>query len=190
MFSYRIGEREELRLPEAGHAGELCALVRENLSRFRQWMPGFPRDYAIEHARQFLSGELEKLAGRKAVPTSVWSHDCLAGFVSLKGIDLANRNAHLGYFVGARFEGRGLVTRGCRVLLDYAFDRLRLHRVEILCIPANARSRAVPERLGFTQEVTFREVQWLYDRFVDLVAYGMLEDEWRELRARENRNLQ
>ena len=183
MFTYKIGEREELRLPEARHAGELCALVRENLERFREWMPGFPLDYATEHAREFLRRELERFAERKAVPTSVWCDNRLAGFVSLKGIDLANRNANLGYFVGAAYEGRGLVTRGCRVLLDYAFDHLRLHRVEVLCVPTNARSRAVPERLGFTEEVTFREVQWLYDHFVDLVVYGMLEDEWRAIRA-------
>jgi ribosomal-protein-serine acetyltransferase len=182
MFSYQIGEREELRLPEARDAEELSSLVGENLERFREWMPGFPANYATEHAREFLAAELKKYADRQSVPTSVWADERLAGFVSLKGIDAANRNASLGYFIGASFEGRGLVTRACRVLLDYAFDHLRLHRVEVLCVPANAKSRAVPERLGFTEEVTFREVQWLYDHFVDLVVYGMLEDEWREKR--------
>lgn len=179
MFSYRIGEGEELRLPEERHAEELCALVRENLERFRAWMPGFPQDYSIDHARELIRGELDKFAARKAMPTVIWCDARLAGFVSLRGIDLTNRNANLGYFVGASYERRGLVTRGCRVLLDHAFDELRLHRVEILCIPQNTRSRAVPERLGFTQEVTYREVQWFYNRFVDLVVYGILEDEWR-----------
>ncbi len=182
MFSYRIGKGEELRLPEARYAGELCALVQDNLARFREWMPGFPLDYSLEHASELIRKELQKFAARQAVPTTLWLDHRLAGFLSLRGIDLANRSASIGYFVGSTFEGRGLVTRGCRVLLDYGFGELRLHRVEILCVPSNTRSRAVPERLGFTQEVTFREVQWLYDRFVDLVVYGMLEDEWREIR--------
>jgi hypothetical protein len=43
-------------------------------------------------------------------------------------------------------------------------------RVEIRAAPANARSRAIPERLGFTQEGTLRQVERGGDRYLDNVV--------------------
>ena len=42
----------------------------------------------------------------------------------------------------------------------------------------NARSAAVPIRLGFTEEGTVREAEWLYDRWVDLRVFGLLRQDW------------
>jgi ribosomal-protein-serine acetyltransferase len=55
-----------------------------------------------------------------------------------------------------------------------------LNKVEIHCAVDNKRSRAIPERLGFTQEGIIRANQWLYDHYVDDVIYGMLASEWSE----------
>ncbi len=70
------------------------------------------------------------------------------------------------------------MTRACRALVDYAFAKLQLNRVEIRCATGNLRSQAIPERLGFTREGTLREGEWLYDHFVDLIVYSMLAREW------------
>ena len=70
------------------------------------------------------------------------------------------------------------MTRSCAAIVDHGFNDLKLHRITILCASENRRSRAVPERLRFTQEGTARESEWLYDHFVDLVTYSMLEHEW------------
>jgi ribosomal-protein-serine acetyltransferase len=70
------------------------------------------------------------------------------------------------------------MTRSVSAVLDLAFGRYGMHRVEIRAAPGNVRSRAIPERLGFTEEGLCREVEWLYDHFVDHVVYGMLAREW------------
>jgi len=61
----------------------------------------------------------------------------------------------------------------------YFFDALGLNRVEIRCDPANTRSRAIPERLGFTQEGVLRQVGTLSHGYYDHVVYGLLAHEWR-----------
>jgi hypothetical protein len=52
-------------------------------------------------------------------------------------------------------------------------------RVEIRAAPENARSRAIPERLGFTQEGTLRQVERVGDRYLDNVVYAMLAEDWK-----------
>ncbi len=74
------------------------------------------------------------------------------------------------------------MTAACRKLIDYAFDELKMNRVEIRCAAANARSRAVPERLGFQQDGILRQSEWLHDAFVDLVVYSTLTGEWQRLK--------
>ncbi len=56
-------------------------------------------------------------------------------------------------------------------------DRERT-RIEIRCAAGDLRSRAPPERLGFRLQGTVGEAGWLYDRFVDHVAYGRFRTEW------------
>jgi ribosomal-protein-serine acetyltransferase len=65
-------------------------------------------------------------------------------------------------------------------LVDYAFNELGLNRLEIRCATENTKSRAIPQRLGFKQEGTIRQAEWLYDHYVDLVVYGILASEWSD----------
>ena len=82
------------------------------------------------------------------------------------------RNAELGYWLGERFVGRGLAVRAAAWAADHLFTVEALHRVEMQCGVANGASRAVAERLGFTQEGIRRESHWITDRFVDHGVYG------------------
>lgn len=95
-------------------------------------------------------------------------------------IDWVNRNAMIGYWIAGDYQGKGIMTRACTALISYAFETLRLHRIDIRCATGNAKSCAIPRRLGFSYEGILREAKWLYDHFVDLNVYSMLDREWRE----------
>jgi ribosomal-protein-serine acetyltransferase len=53
-----------------------------------------------------------------------------------------------------------------------------MNRIEIRCAPDNAPSRAVPERLGFTEEGLHRQVLAIHGGFQDLIMYAMLARDW------------
>ena len=53
-----------------------------------------------------------------------------------------------------------------------------MHRVEIRCATGNTRSCAIPQRLGFTRECVLREAEWVNDRFLDLVVWSLLEQDY------------
>jgi ribosomal-protein-alanine N-acetyltransferase len=72
---------------------------------------------------------------------------------------------------------------GMALALDVAFRRLRLHRVEINVQPANARSIALAERLGFAREGYSRRYLKIAGRWRDHLRYAMLAEDWRALRV-------
>ena len=112
----------------------------------------------------------------------IWMDGEFAGSIGCHPIDWANRTCSIGYWIEERHQGKGIITRCCAALLDYLFDELGLHRVVIQCGTGNQRSCAIPQRLGFTREGVAREAEWVNDRWVDLVCWGMLEEDWRARR--------
>lgn len=61
-------------------------------------------------------------------------------------------SAYLGYYAGAGFNGRGLVSEGLAQVIRIAVDHLGLHRLEANIQPGNAASIALVRRLGFRRE--------------------------------------
>jgi ribosomal-protein-serine acetyltransferase len=160
---------------EERHAGLLFALVEQNRERH----PEIPQLHTLEDARRYIKRDLALFAENKGLGIGIWYQGKLAGAIRYHEIDRANRSTELGYWLGAEFESKGLVTTACQVMIDRAFNELGLNRVVISCATENQRSRAIAEKLGFTQEGILRQSDWLDDRFVDQVVYGILASEWR-----------
>jgi len=184
MFSRRIEEELELRPVDERYAEELTALVRRDIAHLKPWMPWATERYSIEDAREFIRRQIRQYAEDQGFATLVLFRGRVAGSIGYNLIDWSNRKTDIGYWLGAEFLGRGVMTKACRALVEHAFRELRLNRVEIYCAVENHRSRRIPERLGFTQEGTLRQAEWVHDHFKDLVCYSMLAREWR-LRARQ-----
>jgi ribosomal-protein-serine acetyltransferase len=98
----------------------------------------------------------------------------IVGMVGFHRFDWANRATSIGYWLAADHEGRGLMTEAVRALVEYAFETRGLHRIEIAAAVDNARSRAIPERLGFREEGVRRDAERHGERYLDLVLYARL----------------
>jgi ribosomal-protein-serine acetyltransferase len=97
--------------------------------------------------------------------------------IGLHDIEWTNRSFLIGYWVTARAEGRGLITRACWALVNVAFEEWGMERAVILCGVGNKRSAAVPRRLGFTLEGVARHAQLLHGEFIDLQVWSLLRAE-------------
>lgn len=101
----------------------------------------------------------------------------------LGGITLSNirrgvaQTGSLGYWIGQPHARRGYMSEALLALLPYAFERLGLHRIEAACLPHNAASRGLLQKLGFTEEGYARQYLRINGSWQDHVLYGLLKEE-------------
>ena len=178
MFLHQLDEFTELHLLEERHADELFAVIEANRERLERWLPWVSSMHDVDGSRRYIIGALQQFADGNGMAVGVRYQDKLAGVVNLHFVDRYSSRTAIGYWLGEAVQGKGLITRACARLVDHAFGPLELNRVEIRCASDNAKSRAVPERLGFKEEGTLRQTERVGDRLVDHVVYGMLAGEW------------
>ena len=183
MFSKQITPDAELRLAEARHCEEIFGLVDRNRGHIRRWMPWVDGTKTVEDVRKWQAGAAEQFAKNNGFHAGIWWQGKIAGMIGFHAMDWVHRRTSIGYWLDERAQGRGLMTAACRAMTLHALGELKLHRVEIRCAPENHKSRGIPIRLGFTEEGRLREVEWLYDHFVDHVVYSLLESEVGKLRV-------
>jgi len=178
VFTLGIDAETSLELLQEEHAGPLFALLDANRLYLRRWLPWLDQNTSVEHTAAFVRAGLQQFANRNGFSCGIRHGNTLAGVIGLHYVDWPNRKTSLGYWVAEAQQGKGLVTRSCAALLDHCFGELGLNCAELACAVGNERSRAIPERLGFTREGVLRQREWLYDHFVDHVTYSMLAGEW------------
>ena len=179
MFEHKVDDEIKLRLLEPRHAHELFALVDSNRQYLRQWLPWLDANVAVSDSLHFIQATQKQFADNSGFVTGIWYCGELVGLIGHNKIDWENRISWLGYWLGEESQGKGIMTNSCRALIRHAFTELNLNRINIRCAVENSKSRAIPERLGFQQEGVIRQAERLYDRYVDLVVYGMLKSEWQ-----------
>lgn len=164
-----------LHLDDAAAMHALLTTNRQHLDRWLRWSSSIQ---TLEDTENLIARFQEKLHNNDGLHCGIWQGNDLAGGVVCWYINRANRNAEVGYWLGQAYTGRGLATRATEAMLTHLFTEQNLHRAEMQCGVENTKSRAIPERLGFTLEGIRRESHWITDAFVDHAVYGILQHEW------------
>jgi RimJ/RimL family protein N-acetyltransferase len=102
----------------------------------------------------------------------------MVGHVGLRGAQLKDRCAALGIALGREYVGRGYGSDAMRVIVDYAFREMGLHRLELGVAPFNAAGIRAYEKAGFVEEGRRRESVLHDGRWYDEVLMSILDHEW------------
>jgi ribosomal-protein-serine acetyltransferase len=178
-FALRVDDDLQLALLERDDVDALHALIVAHRDHLAPWMP-WAQTPTLAATRGFVEGRaLAAIAEADGVEAGIWWRGRLVGAMGIHGVQREPLRGSIGYWLAADAQGRGLVTRCVRALIAKAFDDLGYRRVDIRADVANARSRAVPERLGFAFEGVLRREFFDGRRFVDQAVYGLLREDWR-----------
>ena len=110
--------------------------------------------------------------------------DRVIGVIGLHQINRVTRCAMLGIAVGdLKMTSKGLGTEAIRLMLDYGFKSLNLHRIELFVHDFNVRAQNAYQRIGFVEEGRKREALYSDGRYHDELIMAILKDEWLEKRG-------
>jgi [ribosomal protein S5]-alanine N-acetyltransferase len=172
-----IGDRVFLRPPERGDY-EAWARLRANSRDFLvPWEPIWPPD-ALSRAsfRARVARYAEDWRTDQAYNFFIFAHDeTLVGGIGLSNVRRGvSESASLGYWVGEPFARRGYMTAALPLVIDFAFERLGLHRLEAACLPSNIPSRSLLLKAGFGQEGRAREYLCIAGKWQDHLLFAIL----------------
>jgi RimJ/RimL family protein N-acetyltransferase len=140
-------------------------------------LTGTMRSFTLEQVRAHCAG-LEDRSDRVDLAIRDPADDRWLGEVVLMDVDPANRSAAFRIALAREaLTGRGLGREAARLLLAWAFDHLRLHRVSLEVYAFNARAIHVYEALGFRHEGRLRQALWQDGAWHDALVMGMLAGE-------------
>lgn len=181
-FRHSIDAHTDLRLMERHHADLLADLTQINYEHIAPWLSWVERTRTADDAYRFIERALRRYGDENGFLAGVWYKNRLVGGVDYHEWDFRHLTTEIGYWLARHATGRGIISRCVAALVDYAVDELGLNRIVINAASENHKSRAIPQRLGFTHEATQRQAQYHRGRYLDWELYTMLADDWRQRR--------
>jgi RimJ/RimL family protein N-acetyltransferase len=101
------------------------------------------------------------------------------GNISLTSINWINRSAEYSIFIGEKEEwGKGYASDASRLILDYGFKELNLHRIHLTVKINNLRAIKLYENLGFIEEGVLRESVYKNGKYTDMMCMAILKSEY------------
>ncbi|MCI8428344.1 MAG: GNAT family N-acetyltransferase [Lachnospira sp.] len=108
-----------------------------------------------------------------------YGNDDIIGLVSLVSIDYMNQSAEFHIMIGNKNkQGKGVGTFAVLAMLYHAFNNLNLQRVELMVLEDNIIARNLYEKVGFVHEGTKRNARYKNGKFVNMLIYSILKDEY------------
>ncbi|MFF2655544.1 GNAT family N-acetyltransferase [Streptomyces sp. NPDC058045] len=180
MYARSLGaDGAELRPLEPWQAADFLAHLERGRAHINRHIAFGTNATDLPSARALLQTYAEKRASDSGSLHGLWLDGRLVGGLLFRTFDEQAGNCELGCWLEPAAVGRGLVTRGARVLIDWAVRERGIHRVEWLVSSENTASVRVAQRLGMRREGVLRESYPYRGVRHDMEVWSLLAPEWR-----------
>jgi ribosomal-protein-serine acetyltransferase len=173
-----VGDDLHLDALKISHAAVVYQAIDKNRYYLRRWLPFVDQTRRKEDTEiyiRMLLSEREKSANEVF---TLWYKGDFAGLAGFKDMDFVNHKTEIGYWLIESMQGRGIMTRTVKKLIDYGFRNLNFNRIQIKVALGNHKSAAIPVRLGMVSEGIERAGEYHTDGFFDLEIFSILKADW------------
>ncbi len=183
-----LAEESELALLHlnSGQAEALFSLIEQNRAYLSHWLSWPQSIQSVADLQYFIRAAVLQLAQRRVLQCAIRYQGQMVGMCGFQSFNPGKKQAQLGYWLAEPWQGRGIVTRACHLLLAYGFDVLGMEKMVISTAVANFPSRALCKRLGFQQARVLPQAEQLADRVVDHLLYTLCREQWQGLHHAES----
>ncbi|MCC6948041.1 MAG: GNAT family N-acetyltransferase [Bradyrhizobiaceae bacterium] len=175
------GKGVHLRMPRMTDWADWALLREESRAFLAPWEPVWPED---DLTRAAFRRRLQRYANDQQTDLGYaflifrTGDNAVLGGATLNNVRRGvAQAASLGYWMGAQHAGKGYMSAALRALVPFAHGALRLRRVEAACLPHNAASVRLLEKLNFTREGLAREYLCIAGRWQDHVLFARLQSD-------------
>ena len=184
MLNLHVDENITLRLMTTSDAPDLLTLFEQNRDHLTEWQDWPNKIQTLDDCTQYIERHEREYDEGKTVGCVILFQEQVVGMCTLTKIVPFLRKAFLSYWIAEDYQGKGIVTKASKALLQHAFETMKLNRIaltykQISDINSNVRSRRTAERLGFKQEGILRQDGMTKGVFMDMVICSLLANEWQ-----------
>lgn len=169
------GEKVVLKKHRLELAEQMFRYIDRDRERLRQFLPWVDKTKSAEDSAAFIKMSQKKWETGELFNYGIFDRETktFMGNIGLLAVKWEHDRCEIGYWILSDFEGKGFMSSAVTALEKTCFDR-GFHRVEIRCSSTNVRSAAVPRRLGYQLEGTFREDTVEQGKRRDTLIFGKL----------------
>jgi RimJ/RimL family protein N-acetyltransferase len=140
-----------------------------------------PHPYHLNDAQKFIKNSIKAYKKKTAYIYGIEHKDTkkIIGVISLSNLDKKNQKCELGYWLGKKYWNQGVMTKAVKMILEIAFNQLKMHRVYASTFADNNGSVRVLENNKFFLEGIQYETVLRAGKWYNFFLYGLLKDDFK-----------
>eukprot|EP01132_Coremiostelium_polycephalum_P000183 gene183-244_t len=175
VFPIAVSHHIFLDLLGQEHAKELFSLIDSNRDYLKQWLGWLDVNLSSSDSAKFIDHATKQFEAAASVITGIFLEGQMVGIASIQEIDWPSKEFSLGYWIAAKYQGYGIITRSIAELIKVGFEQLKLQRAIIYAAVENHKSQAIPLRLGFAQVGVKKDYELLYGKHTDYFQFELFK---------------
>ena len=179
MNKLSVSEEIELCPVSLEDADDIFFTIDRERKYLGHWLPFVEFTRSREDSLSFVKEVIKDSPGPADLVYVIRYEGLFAGLIGYKFTDRANLKTEIGYWISERYQGKGIVTRSVRAMINQAFEQWGFQRIQINVAVGNKRSKRIPKKLGFNLEGIARDAELLSSGFTDIEMYALLKPEWK-----------
>jgi len=169
-----VDKNIKLKIIELSDTVDIYDTINNQREYLSEWLPFIEYTKNIEYTKKYIQSILDFPDDTKIYV--IQYKGSFGGIIGFNKINKLNKCAEIGYWLSEPLQKKGIVTKSVQVLIDFAFRKLDINRIQIKCNTENIRSKKIPQRLGFHFEGIERSGEQISeDSFVNLEVYSKLK---------------
>jgi ribosomal-protein-serine acetyltransferase len=156
-------------------SGTIFDTIHRDREYLRKWLPFIDGTQQVSDTEDFIRSVIAQPNPRRDEVFAIWYNEEFAGLIGLKDTDYNNRKTETGYWLAKKMQGKGIITQCVKTLIRYAFQKLKMNRIQIKVATGNEKSKAIPLRLGFQYEGIERQGERCNNKYFDLQVFSLLK---------------
>jgi len=161
--------------------------IYENINdrAIARYTSSIPYPYKLSDAKKFIAQTHKNKTKKLRLGIEDSKTKKIIGVIGLESINYhGHRGAILGYWLGKKYWGQGIMTEAVNLILQHAFKKMNLKRIQASVMRPNQASMKVLEKCGFQHEGILRQKVFKNKKWLDIFIYGILKEEYKKEKGR------